>query len=228
MQLVAFLFVVLLTALDPAPPAPQAALDAAPMLQNPGFECGDGFHDQPGIPGMVPNGWTAKILTAPAKVLSTQLWAKLGGCDPNDMSWEKLEGYDSLILLPGEVLYNQYFDAPPYDVALWQTVNVTPNVDYSLSAWMTSLCGGSSSPSSCPPGAYMAKMAALEPSGGQNPAASTLRWVEDRRPHTEALDVLIVYLPDGMIRHESHQAEVVQWPINPSIGCIASFPKPRA
>jgi hypothetical protein len=113
-------------------------------------------------------------------------------------------------------------------VALWQTVNVTPNVDYSLSAWMTSLCGGSSSPSSCPPGAYMAKMAALEPSGGQNPAASTLRWVEDRRPHTEALDVLIVYLPDGMIRHESHQAEVVQWPINPSIGCIASFPKPRA
>jgi hypothetical protein len=186
MQLVAYLFALLLFALDPvAPDAPPAALDAAPALQNPGFECGAGFHDQPGIPGMVPNGWTAKILRAPVKVLSTQLWAKLGGCDPGDMSWEKLEGYDSLILLPGEVLYNQYFDAPPFDVALWQTVNVTPNVDYSLSAWMTSLCGGSSASSSCPPGAYMAKMAALDPTGGQNATASDLRWVEDRRPHTE-------------------------------------------
>jgi hypothetical protein len=182
------LFLALLLApVSPPSSDPTLALqDAAPVLQNPGFECGAGFYDQPGIPGMAPNGWTVRILAAPAKILSTQLWAKLGGCDPNDMSWEKLEGHDSLILLPGHVLYGQDFDAPPYDIALWQTVRVTPGVDYTLSAWMTSLCGGSSNPNDCPPGAYMAKMAALDPAGGVDPTSAALRWAEDRRPHIQA------------------------------------------
>jgi hypothetical protein len=113
------------------------------------------------------------------------MWAKYA-CDPNDMGWEKLEGHDSLIMLADEAHYGQDFPAPPFDLALWQTVKVTPGQDYSLSAWMTSLCGGSSTPSDCPPGAYIAKMAALDASGGQNPASGSLVWAEDRRPHTEA------------------------------------------
>ena len=187
MQLLPFLFALLLAPLSPlAPDRALTGVDEGPVMVNPGFECADGFHDQPGIPGMVPNGWDAKTLGGSPKVLSTQLWAKLGGCDPKDMSWEKLEGSDSLILLPGEVLYGQDFDAPPYDIALWQKVKVTPGADYSISAWMTSLCGGSSNPNDCPTGAYMAKMAALDPTGGEDPESASLAWVEDRRPHLEA------------------------------------------
>jgi len=66
----------------PEPPrqaATTAAVEGGPVLQNPGFECGDGYHDEPGIRGMVPNGWTATILSGEKPfTVSTQLWAKSG------------------------------------------------------------------------------------------------------------------------------------------------------
>ncbi len=157
----------------------------SPVLLNPGFECGDGYHDQPGIHGMVPDGWTASILTGQDPfMVSTQLWATMS-CDPNDMSWEKLEGHDSNIFMAAYAPYGQDFAAPPFDLVLYQPVAVTPGIPYSLSAWMTSLCGGSTTPSDCPPGAYIAKMAGLDPTGGADPTAQSVVWTEDRRPHTE-------------------------------------------
>src|SRR5512135_1038708 len=96
-----FLFVLLAFALLPlAPPgsAPASSQGFAPVLKNPGFECGDGYHDQPGIHGMVPNGWAAKVLRGDPFMCSTQMWASsVISCDPDDMRWEKLEGYDSNI-----------------------------------------------------------------------------------------------------------------------------------
>ena len=156
-----------------------------PVLLNPGFECGDGYYDQPGIHGMVPNGWTASILTGGDPFMaSTQMWATMS-CDPNDMTWEKLEGHDSHIFMAAYARYGQDFPAPPFDLVLHQPASVTPGAAYSLSAWMTSLCGGSTTPSDCPQGAYIAKLAGLDPTGGSDPTAPTVLWVEDRRPHTE-------------------------------------------
>ena len=157
----------------------------SPVLLNPGFECGDGYHDQPGIHGMVPNGWTASILAGGDPFMaSTQMWAKMS-CDPNDMRWEKLEGHDSNIFMAAYASYGQDFAAPPFDLVLYQPVNVTPGTSYSLSAWMTSLCGGSTTPSDCPQDAYIAKMAGVDPTGGIDPTAPSVLWMEDRRPHTE-------------------------------------------
>jgi hypothetical protein len=113
------------------------------------------------------------------------LWATIGGCNPDDMGWEKLEGYDSNIFMATYAPFGQDFDAPPFDVALSQPVTVTQGVEYSLSAWMTSLCGGSGNPNDCPAGAYIAKMAGLDATGGTDPLADTVEWIEDRRPHTE-------------------------------------------
>lgn len=157
----------------------------SPVLFNPGFECGDGYHDQPGINGMVPNGWTASILAGGDPFMaSTQMWATMS-CDPTDMRWEKIEGHDSNIFMAAYAPYGHDFAAPPFDLVLYQPVNVTPGTPYSLSAWMTSLCGGSTTPSDCPQDAYIAKMAGVDPTGGVDPTAPSVLWMEDRRPHTE-------------------------------------------
>ncbi len=153
----------------------------APVLVNPGFECGQGYHAQPGINGMVPNGWTAAVLNGTPHINSTQLWGRGGSCDPADMRWEKLEGHDSLIMLaypPGGSDL-----APPFDAAVYQRVAVTPGTAYSLSAWMVSLCGGSAMPNDCPAGYYLSKLAGLDATGGTDTRAATVGWVEDRRPH---------------------------------------------
>lgn len=156
----------------------------APVIANPGFECGYGYHSQAGVSGMVPNGWTAAVLNGAPHINSTQIWGRAGSCDPTDMRWEKLEGHDSLILLaypPGGSDI-----APPFDATLYQQVKVQPGIAYSLSAWMVSLCGGSAMPNDCPEGYYLSKQAGLDPTGAVNSTAATVGWVEDRRPHTVA------------------------------------------
>lgn len=161
-----------------------APAEPPPVLTNPGFECGDGYHDQPGIRGMVPNGWTARILAGNPVMNSTQMWATYR-CNPGDMGWEKLEGHDSNIFLADAARPDKDFDAPPFDVALYQAANVSQGAEYSLSAWVTSMCGGSATPSDCPAGAYIAKMAGFDAWGGTDPTAASVQWTEDRRPHTE-------------------------------------------
>ena len=39
-----------------------SAAPGAPVLVNPDFECEADYHPQPGIIGMVPDGWTALLL----------------------------------------------------------------------------------------------------------------------------------------------------------------------
>jgi hypothetical protein len=185
MRLLAILCVLLLLPLVPAGPGSTVlASPSAPVLKNPGFECGDGYHDEPGVGGMVANGWTGEILAGHPVMNSTQMWATYR-CNPSDMGWEKLEGHDSNIFLANGTRPDQDFDAPPFDVVLYQAVEVSERAEYSLSAWMSSLCGGSSTPSDCPAGAYIAKMAGLDAWGGTDPVAGTVQWTEDRRPHTE-------------------------------------------
>jgi hypothetical protein len=172
----------------PARPALPVAQTGAPVLENPGFECGQGYHDQDGINGMVPDGWNGVVLlgTNPRpKMCSTQMLFSGGSCDPTNRGFEKLEGHDSYVMLADWKGVGQDFVAPPFDVALYQQVAVTPGVDYSVSGWITSLCGGSASPSDCPGGYYISKMVGLDPTGGTDPLSPNVQWMEDIRPHTE-------------------------------------------
>lgn len=163
--------------------APQPA-PGAPVLINPGFECEADYHPQPGIVGLIPNGWTAQLLQGNPSLNSARMYFTQE-CT-RDGFVERLEGYDSFVYA-AEDLETPPLPGKPFDALIYQQTAVTPGVAYSLSGWMVSLCGGSfSNPNDCPPDYYMAKMVGLDPSGGTGPLAASVVWVEDRRNFTES------------------------------------------
>lgn len=166
-------------------PEPSITRDvaAAPVMSNPGFECADGFDPQPGIPGQVPAGWTAVLLTGRPTLNSTRE-EFTGSCDGEGFV-ERLEGEDSLVFL-SEDIETPPEPGKPFDATVYQRVAVSPGTPYSLSGWMVSLCGGSAMPNDCPTGYYMAKMVGIDPAGGVNPLAPGVVWVEDLRNFTES------------------------------------------
>jgi len=155
----------------------------APIVTNPGFECSVGFHPQPGINGLVPNGWTGVLLFDNPTLNSTRL-EFTGECG-NDGFVERLEGLDSMAFLSRDI-ETPPLPGKPFDATIYQRVAVTPGTDYSLSGWMVSFCGGSATPNDCPQGYYIAKILGLDPTGGTDPLASSVVWVEDRRNFTES------------------------------------------
>ncbi|HNS03712.1 MAG TPA: hypothetical protein PKM78_15180 [Anaerolineae bacterium] len=163
---------------------PRPASDTqSPPLTNPGFECAQGFHAQPGIRGLVPDGWTALLLDGRPELNSTRTYFA-GNCGGSGFI-ERIEGEDSLVML-AEDIETPPLPGKPFDAAVYQRTSVTPGVAYSLSAWMVSLCGGSAMPNDCPAGYTIAKLLGIDPTGGANPLASDVVWVEDRRNFTES------------------------------------------
>ena len=168
--------------LDPGP----AAAPDAPVLTNAGLECEPpgGYRSQPGINGQVPVGWTAVRLNGNPRLNSTTMeWRDDHQCIRS--YFEKIEGYDSMAFV-SEDIETPPEPGKPFDAVIYQQTSVTPGAGYSLSGWMMSLCGGSAQPSSCPAGYYMAKMLGIDPTGGTNPTASSVIWVEDRRNFDES------------------------------------------
>jgi hypothetical protein len=98
---------------------------------------------------------------------------------------ERLEGLDSLKMVSQD-LETPPEPGKPFDALVYQQVAATPGEDYSLSGWMVSLCGGSAIPNDCPQGYYIAKMLGIDPTGGTDPLAPSVLWVEDRRNFTES------------------------------------------
>jgi hypothetical protein len=178
------------------PPATLAAgedrplhAQTGPTIINAGLDCGEGYHAQAGIRGVLPDGWTAVVKSEGTPYLtSTQLWGREGSCDPNEpwWKWEKIEGHDSFMFMGGYARMGEDFPSPPFDATLYQRVEVTAGTAYSLSAWMLSLCGGSAMPNDCPPGQYIAKLVGVDTTGNTDPDAPTVAWIEDRRPHYES------------------------------------------
>jgi hypothetical protein len=152
----------------------------APVLVNGAFECWLGFVPQPGIFGQVPSGWTAVPLGGTPRLNSTNFEF---AHDCGDYGFEKIEGLDSMVIL------SQDIETPPqpgkpFDTAIYQQAAVTPGTSYSLSGWMLSLCGGSATPNDCPQGYYISKMLGVDPTGGTDPLAPSVTWVEDQRNFT--------------------------------------------
>ncbi len=164
-------------------PPPADGAPHAPALTNPGFECAQGYGPQPGITGAVPNGWTAVLLDGRPELHSARV-KFTGSCSSTGFT-ERIEGQDSMVML-AEDIETPPLPGKPFDAVVYQQATVTPGVAYSLSAWMVSLCGGSAMPNDCPPGYYMAKMLGIDPTGGTNPLAPGVDWIEDRRNFTES------------------------------------------
>jgi hypothetical protein len=164
-------------------PAIDADTPLAPALTNPGFECNQGYSPQPGIRGLVPNGWTAVLLDGRPELNSTRTYFA-GSCGGSGFI-ERIEGEDSMVFL-SEDIETPPLPGKPFDALVYQQATVTPGVAYSVSSWMVSLCGGSAMPNDCPSGYYMAKMLGIDPTGGTNPLAPSAVWIEDRRNFTES------------------------------------------
>jgi hypothetical protein len=170
-------------AMRQAQPAAGGPIPQAPAIRNAGFECNQGYSQQPGIRGLVPDGWTAVLLDGRPELNSTRTYFA-GSCGGSGFI-ERIEGEDSLVML-SEDIETPPLPGKPFDAVVYQRTRVTPGVAYSLSAWMVSLCGGSAMPNDCPSGVYMAKLLGLDPAGGVNPLAPDVVWVEDRRNFTES------------------------------------------
>ncbi len=173
-------------ALPPFPPA-------APVLQNALFECADGYAEEVNDWGKTiryPQGWTLVEISGQPALNSTRMEFERradrehGTCYTNRAFVERLEGRDSLVIFAQDIESTSQ-PGKPFDVALYQQVAVTPGGHYSASGWFVSLCGGSNNPNDCPQGYYMAKMLGIDPTGGTDPTAPTVVWVENRAPHTE-------------------------------------------
>jgi hypothetical protein len=154
-----------------------------PVVVNGVFECSVGYRHQSGVNGLVPDGWTAAVLAGAPELNSTRIYFA-GGCGED--GWiERIEGQDSLVFL-SEDIETPPAPGKPFDAAVYQQVAVTPGISYSLSGWTLSLCGGSARPTDCPPDYYMSKMLGIDPTGGTDPLAPTVTWVEDRRNFPES------------------------------------------
>lgn len=156
------------------------------MLTNASFECSAGTYalDAPqGGKMQIHQGWTVSFLQGTPWLYSASMQFNRGSCG-GGAHVEKIEGGDSLAIFAHDL---EWTDKPgkPFDVAVYQQVQATPGSAYSLSAWMLSLCGGSTMPNDCPPGFYMAKMLGIDPTGGTDPNAESVIWIEDRRNFVE-------------------------------------------
>ncbi|MBK8799083.1 MAG: hypothetical protein IPM07_23485 [Anaerolineales bacterium] len=171
--------------------------DAAPnLLVNANFECGEEGYTAADIPpgdtkpNYYPNHWTVVSSTTIPILTSARIrFAK--SCD-GEAHVEKIEGRDSVLI---RALDHETPPEPgkPFDVTLLQQVDVVSGATYSLSGWMLTLCGGSNTVprNDCPEEYYMAKLLGIDPTGGVDPDAPSVQWVENRRNFVE---------PDGRTR----------------------------
>ncbi|MCB9162105.1 MAG: hypothetical protein H6644_20060 [Caldilineaceae bacterium] len=152
----------------------------APVLLNGEMECADGYAEGVNGAGTTirwPTGWTYAALAGTAKVNSARIqYTK--ACDGQGHV-ERIGGEDSFVIRAHDI-ETPPEPGKPFDSVIYQQVAVEPGGDYSLSGWTLSLCGGSAVPNDCPDGYYMAKMLGLDPTGGTDANASSVRWVENR------------------------------------------------
>lgn len=153
----------------------------APVLANADFECAIGYvEDVNGIGQTIriPQAWRYRTLTGAPQANSARI-QYTGSCDGSGHV-ERISGEDSFSLRAQDM---ETPPAPgkPFDGILYQQVSVVPGADYSLSGWALTLCGGSAVPTDCPEDVYMSKMLGLDPTGGMDPEAESVLWVENRR-----------------------------------------------
>ena len=170
-------------------PGHRAGPPAPPMLQNPRFECEDGFVDgfnPVNKDVQIPSGWTVVYVNGAAQPLSTRLSSR-GVCDrvmgnADGKGWVDVTyggEYDSLYIRAQDIetLPNP---GKPFDVVLYQQTPATIGGNYSVSTWMVSLCRNYNGTKVCPPGEYIAKAVGLDPLGGVDPDAASVVWAENR------------------------------------------------
>lgn len=166
---------------DAAAPIGDTIPPVAPVLINGDVECATGYYTTTNAAGRViyiPNDWQLVINNGAPKTHSARL--NFTGACGDGGHVERFTGLDS-ILVEAQNLETPPDPGKPFDVSFVQQVAAVEGGAYSFSGWLLSLCGGSAVPSDCPEGYYMAKMLGIDPTGGADPLADTVVWVENRR-----------------------------------------------
>ncbi len=164
--------------------------DDAPVLINPGFECDQGVYTVTSPMSSVVHiaaGWVYTTLSGDPDIQSARIFAHRGShpaepCAADASHVERLEGRDSTVIFARDIETPPQ-PGKPFDAVLYQRISATVGVDYSVSGWLLSLCGGTAN--DCPADIYIAKMVGVDPTGGVNPQADTVQWVESRAPHAQ-------------------------------------------
>jgi hypothetical protein len=185
------LFALLLGAVA-ASPAPQTdpgdtIPPVAPVLNHPEFECASGFYSTTNPAGeriRLPSGWRIHFSAGAPETNSTRREVTRTCDNSTDQHIERIGGLDSWII-KSQNIESSPAPGKPFDVSLYQQISATVGGAYSLSGWMVSLCGGSTTPNDCPEGYYMAKLLGIDPTGGVDPLASTVVWAENRQNFVE-------------------------------------------
>lgn len=164
-------------------PVVAAHPETDPYLRNENFECSNGTYqivDSSGQTLTMPIDWNWAPITGTPQLISTRIQVT-GDCDGTGFV-DRLEGEDSFMIRSQDIEMPPE-PGKPFDVAIYQHVTVTPGIDYGVSGFMVSFCGGSASPNDCPEGYTINKMVGLDPHGGIDPLADSVVWVENREPH---------------------------------------------
>lgn len=165
-----------------------------------GFECKDTGYREGEIPddelvntpNRIPNGWDLTANSAMPIVDSARIHFTRPQSCYGSAHVERIEGEDSVLMQARDLEWSAE-PGKPFDASLYQQVNVYSGTTYSLSGWMLTLCGGSNTVprNDCPEGYYMAKMLGIDPTGGIDPNAGNVQWIENRRNFVQ---------PDGVTR----------------------------
>ena len=153
------------------------------------MECDDGYYEVTGPdrkPNRIPDGWQQVLSLGHPRMNSARI--QFGkSCEAEDVHIEKINGRDSFTVLAWEI-ETPPEPGKPFDVTIYQQTPVEAGGDYSVSGWFLTLCGGSAVPNDCPDDVYMAKMLGLDPTGGVDPDADSVVWVENRNNFVDEND----------------------------------------
>jgi hypothetical protein len=166
----------------------------APVLNNPGFECGIDCRSErnpASRDSLVPAGWSIRYLQGSPDIWSTRKYVESRGG-----GWvERLDGDDSLFVRSEDI---ESTDKPgkPFDVVIYQRVPVTRYGSYTLTGWIWSICGTQDKTArfDCPDGHYIAKSIGIDPSGGTDPTAPSVIWSAENRKNSFRPD----WTPEGI------------------------------
>ena len=162
---------------------------AKPLLINADFECDVGYYEVESPdrkPNRIPASWISVLVNGWPRLNSTRIqYGK--DCAAEDVHVERINGRDSFVMRAWD-LEKPPEPGKPFDVTIYQQTPAEPGGAYSVSGWFLTLCGGSAVPNDCPEEYYMAKMLGLDPTGGIDPEAESVVWIENRNNFVDEND----------------------------------------
>lgn len=169
---------------------PRPAIADTNLLANPGFEAG--FHVQGGAPEVsVPDGWTAWW------VQGSQQQTNQGYLVRPEYKGEDGQTYGYRRVHSGRYALKFFSTFSTHDAGLFQAVTVPAGATLQFTAWTQTWSSGGDNPDEIvEPGFYQTSIG-IDPTGGTNPAGSTVVWSEAALPNNQWVQLSVTAQAQG-------------------------------